>query len=123
MKFSALVLFISQIVGAFSGLLYVKTKTVKSGGKSSPLLGKLSNQFDAFKSSAGIARILAHPTNRRRVVLMCRNKYYLIMKESGRLMGTKDPKYVKDFGMSYTLYYQWLHGACRCGPNNLYIYI
>lgn len=102
MKFSVLVLFITQIVGAFSGSLYVKTKAVRSGGKSSPLPGKLSNQFDALKSgSAVIVRILAHPTNRRRVVLMCRNKYYLIMKESGRLMGTKDPKTVKDFGRSY----------------------
>lgn len=105
MKFSALVLFISQIVGAFSGSLRGKTRTVKSGGGSSHLPEKLVNQFQAFKSGGTvIGKILAHPTNRRRVVLMCRNKHYLIMKESGRLVGTKNPREVKRYGTS--LYYQ-----------------
>lgn len=44
-----------------------------------------------------IRKIFKHPSNRKKVVLMCFNKNYLVMIKD-KLQGSKDPKIVKKYG-------------------------
>lgn len=41
--------------------------------------------------------MFSHPTNRKKVVLMCHNKNYLVMVNE-RLQGSVNPKFIKKFG-------------------------
>ncbi|CAB4013616.1 fibroblast growth factor 1 isoform X1 [Paramuricea clavata] len=53
--------------------------------------GRQQVDIDIFRN------MFSHPTNRKKVVLMCRNKNYLVM-EHEKLKGSTDPKIIKQFG-------------------------
>lgn len=44
--------------------------------------------------------MFVHPTNRKRVVLMCHNKNYLLMIRD-KLQGSVNPKLIKKFGKCF----------------------
>ena len=43
------------------------------------------------------------PSNRKKVALMCRNKYYLVLIND-KLQGSVKPKIIKKFGKSFTIF-------------------
>lgn len=97
MKYSILVLFLGPII-TFDGLLSAKARKVSLTGRPLQKESWLEKERWNSGSHSAIRKILPNPTNRRKVVFMCQNQYFLVMK--GKLAGTKNQKIVKKFGKS-----------------------